>query len=175
MSGYQAKPIQDHENIKNMVDKINEMMPHVEKVGDLSELNTTNKSSIVKAINEVTNSKVDSSTVGNLNNLQTNNKSSVVEAINENRGKINELSSELENAKADTVENANYSTLQERLDNYSDKIGILNEQLAGKADKTYVDTSIQSVASAPPKGTVNFNTNNARLVIPVGVDKYATK
>jgi hypothetical protein len=25
-----------------------------------------------------------------------------------------------------------------------------------------------------PKGTVNFNTNNARLVIPVGIDKWAT-
>lgn len=50
------------------------------KVGALTDLTTTSKTSIVSAINEV---KGESSGVGNLTNLTTTNKSSCVGAINE--------------------------------------------------------------------------------------------
>lgn len=53
------------------------------KVGDLTNLNTTDKTDVVSAVNEV-NTKV-----GDLTNLATSSKTNVVSAINENVTKIN--------------------------------------------------------------------------------------
>ena len=56
------------------------------KIGDLSTLNTTDKSSVVNALNEV------DGNVGNLSTLNTTDKSSVVNALNEVDGNVGNLS-----------------------------------------------------------------------------------
>lgn len=57
-------------------------------IGDLSNLTTTDKLSLVNAINEVNS---ESSTVGNLSDLTTTSKTSVVSAINEVNEKANTI------------------------------------------------------------------------------------
>ena len=59
-----------------------------EAVGDLDNLETTVKSSIVAAINEL---KGDEANVGSLDNLETTVKSSIVAAINEINGKADDI------------------------------------------------------------------------------------
>ena len=58
----------------NLVAAINEV---IQSIGDLADLNTTDKSSIVAAINENVNN------IGDLDNLVTTDKSSIVNAIND--------------------------------------------------------------------------------------------
>ena len=67
----------------NVVGAINEVNTNL---GDLTNLNTTEKSSAVGAINEV------NSNIGGLTNLNTTEKSSVVGAINEVNIKANDIS-----------------------------------------------------------------------------------
>ena len=53
-------------------------------IGSLSSLSTTDKTSVVNAINEVdTNSKSNATNIGTLSNLTTSNKTSIVNAVNE--------------------------------------------------------------------------------------------
>lgn len=66
-----------------------------EVIGTLDELQTTNKSSLVAAINEVKNTSSGNDDVGSLDNLQTTDKSSVVAAVNEVKGETAELKSDL--------------------------------------------------------------------------------
>lgn len=58
------------------------------KIGDLTDLTTTDKLSLVNAINEVNS---ESTTIGDLTNLTTTDKSSVVGAVNEVNGKANTI------------------------------------------------------------------------------------
>lgn len=59
-------------------------------VGNVANLTTTDKSSLVNAVNEVdSNSKTNSTNIGTLSNLETINKSTIVNAINEIVGKFN--------------------------------------------------------------------------------------
>lgn len=56
----------------------------ITNIGDLINLQTTNKTNIVSAVNEVnTNTNNNTTKIGNLNSLQTTTKSSLVNAINE--------------------------------------------------------------------------------------------
>lgn len=84
MGKYLRRPIQDTDNIEQVVGKINEMMPHVEEVGDLEQLKTKNKNDLVSAINEIQTTREDySEQIGDLRGLETVNKTSLVDAINE--------------------------------------------------------------------------------------------
>lgn len=65
----------------SIVDAINEVVTSLNKIGDLNDLTTTDKDNLVDAINEVVNTL--STTIGDLNDLTTTDKSSVVNAINE--------------------------------------------------------------------------------------------
>ncbi len=68
----------------SLVNAINEVNSESSTVGDLSDLTTTSKTNVVSAINEV-NGKAN--TIGDLTNLTTTDKSSVVGAVNEVNGK----------------------------------------------------------------------------------------
>lgn len=66
------------------------------KIGTLSNLTTTDKSSAVNAINEVdANTDTALGNIGTLSNLNTTAKSSVVDAINENYGEISDIKTDL--------------------------------------------------------------------------------
>lgn len=67
-----------------------------EVIGTLDELQTTNKSSFVAAINEVKNTSSGNDDVGSLDNLQTTDKSSVVAAVNEVKGETAGLKADLD-------------------------------------------------------------------------------
>ena len=69
-------------------------------IGTMTNLTTTEKSSLVGAINEVNTS---ASKVGNLSSLTTSDKTSVVGAINEVDGDVGTLSSLTTTAKSDVV------------------------------------------------------------------------
>lgn len=69
------------ENVGSETSRINIIENNV---GSLSSLNTTDKTSIVNAINEVDdNSKTNKTNIGTLSNLTTTNKSTIVNAVNE--------------------------------------------------------------------------------------------
>lgn len=74
----------------SLVNAINEVNSESSSVGDLQDLTTTTKTSVVGAINEV-NGKAN--TIGDLTNLTTTDKTSVVNAINEVNGKTNSIGS----------------------------------------------------------------------------------
>lgn len=65
----------------SLVDAINELQGLTSVIGDLDDLDTTDKTSIVNAINEVL--QTITTIVGDLNDLNTTDKTSVVNAINE--------------------------------------------------------------------------------------------
>ena len=66
----------------NLVDAINEVLATITNIsGDLTDLNTTDKDNLVDAINEVLQTL--SNTAGNLTGLNTTDKSNLVAAINE--------------------------------------------------------------------------------------------
>lgn len=69
---------------------INDVKENSEKIGNLVDLTTTEKSTIVDAINEINQTTTGScsSSIGQLSNLSTTEKSTVVGAINELDGKI---------------------------------------------------------------------------------------
>ena len=74
----------------SIVNAINEVLSTLASViGDLNDLNTTDKSSVVNAINEVLSTLA--SVVGDLNDLNTTDKSSVVNAINEVLNRIDNI------------------------------------------------------------------------------------
>lgn len=62
------------------------------KIGTLSNLETTSKADLVSAINEVnTNTGSNTTNIGSLSNLTTTNKSTIVNAINEVNGNVSNL------------------------------------------------------------------------------------
>ena len=84
----------------SLVNAINEVNSESSVVGDLQDLTTTNKSSVVGAINEV-NGKTNK--IGDLTNLTTADKSDLVDAVNEVNGKVGTLSSLTTTNKSDSV------------------------------------------------------------------------
>ena len=72
----------------SLVNAINEVNSESSSIGDLQDLTTTTKTSVVDAINEV-NGKA--SNVGDLTNLTTTDKTSVVNAVNEVNAKANSI------------------------------------------------------------------------------------
>lgn len=74
----------------SIVNAINEVNSESSSVGDLQNLTTTDKTNIVSAINEV-NTKAN--TIGNTTNLTTTDKTSVVNAVNEVNAKANTIGS----------------------------------------------------------------------------------
>ena len=90
----------------SLVDAINEVLGNL---GDLNNLNTTDKDSLVDAINEVLGN------LGDLNNLNTTDKDSLVDATNEvlgNLGDLNDLNTtdkdSLVDATNEVLNNLNY-------------------------------------------------------------------
>ena len=74
LNGYEVKDEFARNNSQNALTRI----------GDLTELDTTDKTSVVNAINEVFNDiSGDSTKIGDLNNLHTTDKTNLVNAINE--------------------------------------------------------------------------------------------
>ncbi len=70
--------------LKSLGEKINNLEPSDEKVGDLEDLVTTNKSDVVSAINEIAGELTDvDNKIGSLSDLTTTEKSNIVGAINE--------------------------------------------------------------------------------------------
>lgn len=72
----------------SLVNAINEVNSESSSVGDLQDLTTTSKTNVVSAINEV-NGKA--SSVGDLTNLTTTDKTSIVNAVNEVNAKSNTI------------------------------------------------------------------------------------
>jgi len=71
-------------NANNLTDAINELYGGNTNIGDLADLTTDEKGSIVGAINEVDNhADVNAGNIGDLNDLETDNKDNLVKAINE--------------------------------------------------------------------------------------------
>lgn len=80
--------------IKSLGEKINNLEPSDEKVGDLEDLETTNKSDVVSAINEIVDALSDvDDKIGSLSNLTTTEKTNIVSAINELVTSIGAISS----------------------------------------------------------------------------------
>ena len=82
------------EEINNKLDEMAEdgtlaQIINVEMIGSLSNLNTTDKSNVVSAINEVNGNVTNTDDkIGTLTNLNTTDKSNVVSAINEVNGNV---------------------------------------------------------------------------------------
>ena len=75
-----SKPITEH-----IGDLYTTTSTNTSNIGTLSSLTTTEKGSLVGAINEVdSNTDTNTSNIGTLSNLTTTNKSNLVAAINEN-------------------------------------------------------------------------------------------
>ena len=97
--------------LKDLGNKINSLEPSDEKVGDLSDLETTDKSSVVNAINELVDSLEDAvddigdvdNKIGALANLDTTAQTNIVSAINEVVGNIGTLSGLSTTVKTDIV------------------------------------------------------------------------
>lgn len=70
--------------LKSISEKINAMSQTEASIGDLTELETTNKSTLVAAINEVVGNLDDAvDSIGELSDLDTTDKTSIVNAVNE--------------------------------------------------------------------------------------------
>jgi hypothetical protein len=79
---------------------------HDSSLGDITQLNTTDKSSVVNAIKEVktqVNGKADQTVIGDLTQLNTTDKTSVVNAVNEIKTQANNNASSLADRASDTM------------------------------------------------------------------------
>lgn len=74
------------------------------------------------------------------------------------------------------LENTNktYVSTSDPSRSHTMKIGDMWFNPTTKAFNIWDGTTWGEISINNPRGTVNFNTNDARLVIPVGTDKYAT-
>ena len=106
------------------------------KTGTLSNLTTTDKTNLVSAINEVKSE----SNVGTLSNLTTTDKSSCVGAINEVNGKVGTLSSLTTTSKTSTVSAINEVDARSKMFNLT---SITNYATVG--DLTAVNCTVSSV------------------------------
>jgi|GEM_PF-4910591 len=88
-------------NKTSLVNAINE---HDTEIGDLSNLTTTNKTSLVNAVNE------HDTEIGTISNLTTTDKTNLVAAVNENVSKIDVLLRKSDNAWVDVDENFKIQT-----------------------------------------------------------------
>lgn len=91
-----------------------------EKIGDLSDLDTDNKTSIVIAINEAI------AKIGDLSTLDTSNKTSIVLAINEVLNAINTIVGDLDNLETTDKTNV-VSAINDVLSSLNSMVGDLNE------------------------------------------------
>ena len=116
-------------------------------VGDLTQLETTIKTSIVEAINEL---KGETDDIGDLTQLQTTIKTSVVAAINELKGKTDEI--------------GDLTQLETTIKN--DLVNAINELKTTTYNKTEIDNKISSVYKY--KGTVASYSNLPSTDLTVG-------
>ena len=98
----------------SLVGAINEVNSMAINIGTLSNLNTTDKSTIVNALNEVNSLAIG---IGTLSNLNTTNKNNIVSSINEIVGNIGALSSLDTTTKASIVNAIN--ELKTAIDNFN--------------------------------------------------------
>lgn len=139
----------------------NQAEENTSKIGDLADLETTAKTDLVSAINEVNGG---SSAVGNLADLTTTVKTNVVSAINEVNGKaednadaIGDLASLTTTAKASAVSAIN--EVNGKAEDNADAIGDLsNLETTAKTDLV---SAINELAGTEPSYTVVYWFNNA--------------
>lgn len=115
-------------------------------IGVLSSLTTTDKSSLVGAVNEV-NGNI--SGIGNLSNLTTTDKSSLVGAVNEVNGNVGVLSNLTTTAKSNTVSAIN--EVDGKVASNTSDIGDLNNLT------TTVKTSLVGASNELKANIDNFN------------------
>lgn len=132
------------DNIESAIDE------NTNNIGNLTDLNTTEKSTLVGAINENNNN------IGDLSSLITTNKTSVIDTINETNQKINKVNLVKADGKSDGVliAEVNFTDKYQRyvlifattLTGHSDnnESGIYNLGISNNIDKTaaYVSYSV---------------------------------
>lgn len=136
-------------------------------IGTMTNLTTTEKSSLVGAINEVNTS---SSKVGNLSSLTTSDKTSVVGAINEVDGDVGTLSSLTTTAKSDVVgaineldgEIGNLSEL--RNPNQQNLVQAINRNTLGVEDTNRAITKVDQQITSYLTLNDNRNLSNPSIV-----------
>ena len=120
------------------------------RVGTLSDLGTTDKTSIVNAVNEVnTNTNSNTTNIGSLSNLETSNKSTIVNAINSVVEKFN--MSDITNYSTGTLDDGSHQ---------SDLIA---------CDITVAMNSDKSICKIYGQVATN-NGNNSKLTLPTSFD-----
>ena len=136
-----------------------ELLRRYNDIGDLSNLNTIDKSSLVNAINEVLNNLIVTS--GNLSNLSTTDKSSLVNAINEVLQTLHNIVGSLSNLdttdKTSIVNAINevLSTLETSILGINNTIGSLSD--LDTTDKTSIVNAINDVLSDIENVDVSLN------------------
>lgn len=110
----------------SLVNAINEVNSESSSVGDLQDLTTTDKTSVVGAVNEV-NGKAN--TIGNVVNLTTTDKTSVVNAVNEVNAKaVNNTSNIATNTNDIATINGNMGNLSNLItDDKTSLVNAINE------------------------------------------------
>ena len=121
----------------SLVGAINEVNSESSSVGDLQDLTTTSKTSVVSAINEV-NGKANN--IGDLTNLTTTDKTNVVNAVNEVNAKANTIGN-LSNLH--TTDKASVVNAINEVDDKAMEIGTLSN--LNTTDKSNVVNAINEV------------------------------
>jgi len=124
-------------------------------IGDLSELTTTDKLSLVNAINEVNS---ESSVVGDLQDLTTTDKSSVVGAVNEVNGKANKIG-DLTNLT--TTDKTSIVNAVNEVNAKGNTIGSLTNLTT--TDKSSVVDAINEVNGKTDTNATNLSTTNTKV------------
>lgn len=134
-------------------------------IGDINDLETTDKSSVVNAINEIHNTAGDiselSNKVGNLNNLNTTNKSSTVGAINEVNNNVGTVDNKI--GSLSDLDTANKSSVVNAINEVLSDI-VTPDALKINPDD-YTGTDAQKLQSAYNDAVLYCNTNNQSAVI----------
>ena len=144
----------------NLVNAINDVLSTLTNVaGDLNDLNTTDKSSLVNAINDVLSTLTN--VAGDLNDLNTTDKSNLVNAINENYNSI------------ETIENklSDYITPDDFTGTDSQKLQAALDSLAGVGGTIVINRNYELDADITISHDSNAYDTNINIV---GVGKENT-
>ena len=145
IEGYNITPFTIEDFVKEYINNIYNL------IGNLSDLATTDKNSVVAAINEnVTSINNTNTKIGNLSDLATTDKDSVVDAINENVTSINNTNTKIGNLSdlATTDKDSVVDAINENvtsINNTNTKIGNLSD--LATTDKDSIVDAINEVVS----------------------------
>lgn len=149
-------------------------------IGDLDDLQTTAKSDLVSAVNEVETTATNNSThIGNINNLETINKTNVVSAVNEintnqtsatsNIGDLLDLDT---TAKSDLVSainevDANTNTNASHIGNLADLESTNKSNVVSAMNEIFTFLNLNTFESAtnitPSKGSLDSSSTNLHI------------